>query len=537
MKQFISKLFLVFSIIVALAALIYVLNTVEDKKSPEVKKFNLIITGLGTGNIHPVEARFRPYRGRTMGGFAQMATVINQIKESTAGNAAFSLVSLGNEFAGSADANLTSGSAIVEIMNSMSFDLMLVGNMEFTFGHERLAQLSQIASFSLLSSNVVIEDTLKSPEYILSQAMIEHDNGLRVSFVGLTPPETPTLTPDANVSGLKFLFPKAAFENSLAKIRADGVDIVVLLTAFSPERVGFDILREIASLDVDVLIMVDNSVEAPAPVDRDGMIIKTVSSYNRSMEVDVLKLAVCADTGGIVDFSGDRIAVDNAVFDPCEKVLAVIKKQTKIVQEAQQQQIGYFADKYYRSYHSECPVGNLITDAMLYYTEADIAIHNSGGIRSDISSGAFSLADLHDVLPFENSLISMDLKGTDLVELFRQSATLSRGLLQVSGVSYAFEWIDADNQRLLEVLIDGAPIDEDKTFRVVTNSFLSGGGDFFEAFTRGSNVETGLIQRNVVRDYISLLSEDGPIGLATESRIIRIVDETSEEQNDSLEID
>ena len=74
----------------------------------------------------------------------------------------------------------------------------------------------------------------------------------------------------------------------------------------------------------------------------------------------------------------------------------------------------------------ECLLGNVITDAMLENTGADIVIQNGGGIRADIDAGAVTLGDVLNVLPFGNLISTLDLTGADVL------AALENGVSQVA---------------------------------------------------------------------------------------------------------
>jgi 5'-nucleotidase len=113
----------------------------------------------------------------------------------------------------------------------------------------------------------------------------------------------------------------------------------------------------------------------------------------------------------------------------------------------------------------------------------------------------------------------MDLQGSDLQELFTQSASIRRGILQVSGASYSFTNRSIEDYELKEVLVGNEPIVATKTYSVSTNSFLGDGGDNFLAFRRGRNLRYGRQQRDVVSEYLEKIGREGPIKLSVEGRI------------------
>jgi 2',3'-cyclic-nucleotide 2'-phosphodiesterase (5'-nucleotidase family) len=512
MNSLVSRLFLFLSVTLVIVVSVWLFSP------EEVRKYHLVLTGISKGRMHPFRARFKPYKGKKMGGAAGISALIKETVASFSGEP-FNLVSLGSEISGTADAYFTRGSAIVSALNGLGIELMLVGNIEFTFGQERLRELSREADFAFLSSNVSEGGTGQTPDYLRPEIILYPGRGLRVGMVGLTPPSTPDLTFRGNVAGLEFQTPGIDLKNRIGALRKAGVDLVILLTLYDRERISFEEWKAIADAKPDVCVMIDYAIEEPPPFKKDGVIIKTISGYNKSKEIDVLDLELSADPVSIVSFSGRRFAANHAEIDPDPEVAQIVEKATRKVRALKRHSIAEFAEDYQRQYSQECPIGNMVADAMRAETGAEIALQNSGGIQNNITAGEFTLGDLFDVLPFDNQVVIMDLQGSDLQELFTQSASIRRGILQVSGASYSFTNRSIEDYELKEVLVGNEPIVATKTYSVSTNSFLGDGGDNFLAFRRGRNLRYGRQQRDVVSEYLEKIGREGPIKLSVEGRI------------------
>jgi 5'-nucleotidase len=128
---------------------------------------------------------------------------------------------------------------------------------------------------------------------------------------------------------------------------------------------------------------------------------------------------------------------------------------------------------------------------------AQIALQNPGGIRQDLETAAgnrVTLGHAMAVLPFGNTLVAMNLRGAQIVELLEQQwldgRDAKRGLLQVSeGFSYEWDPAQPEGSRVVpnSVRLNGVALDMNTSYRVVTNNFLAEGGDGFPGFTKGSN--------------------------------------------------
>ena len=152
--------------------------------------------------------------------------------------------------------------------------------------------------------------------------------------------------------------------------------------------------------------------------------------------------------------------------------------------------------------NGETGLCNLITDAFLYaarqtQTGADIALHNSGGIRTNIPAGEITFEKAYNVLPFVNTLCIVEVSGQTILDELEMGARLapgnSRSLLHASGMTYVinatipssviideedlFVGVSGD-RRVCNVLVNGEPIDPEKSYKVVaTNYSLRDKGD------------------------------------------------------------
>ena len=137
----------------------------------------------------------------------------------------------------------------------------------------------------------------------------------------------------------------------------------------------------------------------------------------------------------------------------------------------------------------ECPMGSLIADAMLDRVKdqgVEIAIQNGGGIRASIDAGPVTMGEVLTVLPFQNTLSTFKVPGAAIV------AALENGVgqiedgagrfPQVAGMSYAFDASKAAGERISDVMVNGAPIEADKVYGVVSNNYVRNGGDGYAMF-------------------------------------------------------
>ncbi|NLI76172.1 MAG: bifunctional metallophosphatase/5'-nucleotidase [Candidatus Riflebacteria bacterium] len=510
----IGRLFVLASALLLLSAVVFVFYPRSNRR------YHLLLLGVSKGRIKPMTAKFPPYRGNRMGGAAYVKKRLDQLVASFSGEP-YSILSIGSEISGTADAYFSRGATTIEVLNRLKVDAMLVGNIEFTYGRQRLEELAGLAHFPFLSSNITAMGSDAPPPFLQKDQILSPGNGLKIGVVGLTPPQTPLLTSAGNVAGLRFLPPGRELVDRVKSLRARGVDLVVMLSLYDDERLTETEWAQIVAARPDVLVMVDFEVDPPAPLEKDGIIIKTVSGYNQSKEIDQLDLELPAYGGRIAAWQGRRVPVFCDETAPDSGMEEYLRNHAGELEHLKAERVAEFAADYERQYEQECPIGDLVADAMRDLFQADVALMNSGGIQADVRTGPFTLADLFSVLPFDNQVVAMTLTGQDLLELLSVSASLKRGLLQISGGRYSFANRNTEDFDLKEVTIGNEPLDPARTYRVTTNSFLAEGGDGFWAFKRGKEVQYGPLQREAVRAYLTARSASAPIALATEGRILR----------------
>lgn len=185
---------------------------------------------------------------------------------------------------------------------------------------------------------------------------------------------------------------------------------------------------------------------------------------------------------------------------------------------------------------SESTLGNLVANALRASVDvtpagADFGVVNPGGLRADLlyegstgsdadtnSDGIITYAEANAVLPFVNNLHSVSLTGAQFRKVLEQQwqtnadGTIpSRAYLQLGlsdNVTYTYDASRALGDHITSVAVNGAPIDSARTYKVATFSFLATGGDNFRAFTEGTTVDTGLIDRDA---WIAYLGDHQPL--------------------------
>ncbi|KMQ62928.1 5'-nucleotidase [Chryseobacterium sp. FH2] len=131
----------------------------------------------------------------------------------------------------------------------------------------------------------------------------------------------------------------------------------------------------------------------------------------------------------------------------------------------------------------------------------DAALINIGGIRTTIGKGDIWLKSVFEVMPFENEVIIVKMKGSDLQGLFDYYAKT-----QVNNpVSHLY--IETNNGQLTQTLINGKTVNPTQDYYIATSDYLALGGDNMKFFAKGESIPTGIKLRDLFIEYFKKTPE------------------------------
>ena len=175
-------------------------------------------------------------------------------------------------------------------------------------------------------------------------------------------------------------------------------------------------------------------------------------------------------------------------------------------------------------------MGNLVADAMLDRVKdqgIQIAIANSGGLRASIDAGDVTMGEVLTVLPFQNTLSTFQVSGQTVIEALEngvgQVEEVAGRFPQVAGLKFAFDAAAPAGERVSDVMVmeDGAwtPIEPAKTYGLVSNNYVRGGGDGYAMFTSAENAyDFGPDLADVTAEF---LAQNAPYKPYTDGRIVK----------------
>lgn len=196
-----------------------------------------------------------------------------------------------------------------------------------------------------------------------------------------------------------------------------------------------------------------------------------------------------------------------------EKIISEVIGKTPVLLEASRELVRT----------SETNLGNLVADAMLEKSGADIAVTSGGSVRSSIGIGDITVGNIINVLPFGNYVVVKELTGKQVWDMFENGFSkypeTDGRFPQFSGAVVTFNPKKPAGKRVENIALkDGTPLDLNKTYKVASDDYIAVGGDEYNMFINAKTVANYPALTEIV---IENIKKNGVTNLTTDNRLIR----------------
>ena len=509
----------------------------EEAAAPALQK-DLVI--LFTSDVHCGVGQNWGYAG------------LNAFRDKVAEDNYVLLVDDGDAIQGEPVGTMTTGEAIIRIMNAIKYDIAIPGNHEFDYGMERFLELTKMADFPYISCNFNKEGELVFDPYIIKEF-----DGVKIAFVGVTTPMSlRSSTPryfmnDAGEFIYGFMQDEngeklyAAVQKAVDDARAEGANYVVVMGHMGNEAecspwmyseviantTGIDAWVDGHSHDTDQVVMKN----------KDGQDVVRSACGTKLEHIGMLKIGKDGSISSRLESWGAEFSAPNlfTIINPGSEAeteainllkerLATVVAKTSIDLVINDPEATTEDGKPIRIIRrAETNLGDLCADAYLDQSgEADIAFVNGGGIRATIKAGDITLNDILTVHPFGNSMTVIEVTGQQVLDALEWSVHSLPGEFggfdQVAGMTFEvnpeietpvvedenhmFSHVDdTKERRVSNVKIAGEPLDPEKTYKLASHDYqLLNNGDGYTMYA-GAKVlqESVKLDNQVLIDYIT----------------------------------
>mgnify|MGYP002560911390 FL=1 len=457
------------------------------------------------------------------------------------------LVDAGDFSQGSVYVSLNKGADAVTMLNAVGYDYVTLGNHEFDYGAQQLADNLKNANFDILCSNVLDADGDPAADEAVTSEV--EGSGLKIGFFGLATPETKTKANPALIKGLTFLSGEALYkcaQENIDWLKGQNVDVIICLTHLGVDKesqpnTSYDLYKNTTGID----FIIDGHshtvmTKGPngEPIQSTGTALANVGVIiidNATKKIEENKLVPIwheekkdGKSVTVYDYTKENAAVAaaaKAIMDPIDAEYGEVFAKSAV---------DLNGAKAPGNRTEETNLGDLITDAMMWAIKTKapsvdmtnaVAITNGGGIRAAIKKGDITKKDINTVLPFGNTLAVVYVKGSELLEALEASTYCTPeavgGFPQFAGMEVelniapkydknAKEYPGSEYfgpksiNRITIKSINGKAFDPNATYAVITNNFMAAGGDTYYAFAAAKEqFDTGLPLDEILMEYIT----------------------------------
>lgn len=415
-----------------------------------------------------------------LGGVIRRKAIIDSVRNATPNPVM--LVDAGDAVQGTMFFTLFGGEVEQKLLNHLGYDIQILGNHEFDNGIERLAANLRNAQPVVLSTNYDVDST--ALRGLIRPYYVREIDGKKVGFIAINI-EPAGLIDYANWKGLRYLDGYDA-ANAMAWYlkHIEKVDRVVAIT-----HIGWDDSnglndQQLASRSKDIDVIIgghSHTLLNPAPyvsnAAGDSVLVVQTGSKGRWLgQVDIDLSENGSASSKLYKLTASKNKSDEvieAIISPyrqkADSVGAVKIGRAAIDFPQDSQQLLNLLSDFVASRGEEISGANI-----------DIAIMNKGGIRNGLSKGSITKGDIMTMLPFDNKIVVLELKGKDLLENIEIMCS-QNGQGVSSGVYISY----GEDLKPISATIDGKPVEPDRIYRVATISYLANGGDYMKPLTRG----------------------------------------------------
>ncbi|AVE49696.1 bifunctional UDP-sugar hydrolase/5'-nucleotidase UshA [Serratia marcescens] len=476
-------------------------------------------------------------------GLGAQKTLVDGIRQEVAAQGGSLLLLSGGDInTGVPESDLQDAEPDFRGMNLVGYDAMAIGNHEFDNPLSVLRQQEKWATFPLLSANIYQKST---GQRLFKPYALFDKQGIKIAVIGLTTDDTAKIGNPEYFTDMEFRVPAQEAKQVVEQLRKDEKpDVIIAATHMGHYDNGehgsnapgdVEMARSLPAGYLDMIVgghsqdpvcmagdhrkQADYVPGTPCSPDRQngtwivqahewGKYVGRADFEFRNGElklvhyqlipVNLKKKVEKADGTSERVYYTQQIAEDPTMM----KLLTPFQEKGKAQLGVKIGSVnGKLEGDRSKVRFVQTNLARVMLAAQRERADADFAVMSGGGVRDSIESGDITYKNVLKVQPFGNTLVHVDMKGSEVEQYLAVVANMkpdSGAYAQFANVSLV-----ADGKGVSEVKINGQPLQADKTYRMATLNFNALGGDGYPKLDGlPSYVNTGFIDAEVLKQYI-----------------------------------
>lgn len=444
-------------------------------------------------------------------GYAKMAGLRDAISDT----AYTALVSSGDYLQGGTTGALSHGQYIVDIMKTMDYDAITLGNHEFDYGVPAMLNLLKQVGSPVACVNFRDMNGKRIYEpYVMKQM-----GNKKVAFIGAVTPTAMATEAysffDKDDKQLYDLAEKEVYQmvqEQVNEARKAGADYVVMITHLGEDKNAMNV-------DSHGLVEATNGIDIVLDGHSHSVIPHDIVNNKDGKPIIVTQTGTkLANIGKLLITPDGKLSTELIPMDNCTYVSAKVQHATDSIKNLMDVLVNRKICKLDYDLHildengkqavrrEETNAGDIVTDAYRAITGADFAITNGGGIRSEAKAGDLTYGDVIAFLPYDNYVSIVEITGAQLLDVLETCTSFipveDGDFPQVSGMKFTVH-ASRDTNRVTDLVIvnkttnEYEPVDLNRTYQLATIDYcITGGG-----------LRSKLKKNNVIKPSIVIYNE------------------------------
>lgn len=321
----------------------------------------------------------------------------------------------GDAFQGSYESNMTRGKILVEAFNEMGFDAFVIGNHEFDWGFDEIRKYKDgdlnngEANFTFLGCNIIDKETEQLVDF-LEPYYIKEIDGHKVGIIGAIGYNQESSILASNVEDYDFVYPYDLIKSYTKELREDkDCDSVILSIHDYDEELNEKLAILSGSYQLDAILCGHTHQEVyQTCTNSKGVTIPIVQNRSQNQTISLLEFSFDEGyTFNVEIFDGWEVSNNDSLSGLYNEYYYLKEEKEEVLIST--------------DYISKSELGSVVTNLMKNYSNADIALINTGGVRAYIPRGNLTIGDIFNSFPFDNEIIEVELSGYLLKSLLNNS--------------------------------------------------------------------------------------------------------------------
>ena len=507
----------------------------------KARKFTILHTSdihaqLNTHDEFFLENGVPVYKKR--GGFGVLKTMIDTLRAEDPANTI--VIDGGDCFQGGGVAAMSEGRALVPLMDRIGYDLVLPGNWEVIYGKEMMLKDLGAYKADKICANMfhapypegALATVDKNAEFmgemIFPPYWTKQIAGIKIGFIGYNDPLTPKRQSPAYSYGIAFTKPEVNVAKYIRILRDYEQCMMVFLVTHMGLAQQVDLANKPEVEGVDLILGADTHERVRKPIEGKYSKVTEPGAFGSF----VARLDVVVEDGQVKDSHYELLDVDPEKYPADPGMLALVEAVSAPYKETLSKVVGSTKNTLVRYYVIENPMDNLITDAIMWKLEPEIAISN--GFRfcpPIVAEGRTPTPITNDniwsMIPVDSEAKYGDATGQQIRDWLEQelhnvfakdpAKRFGGWVLRFKGMTANFTMHNEKGKRVNWIKVGKKPIDLARTYLIAA---CEREGDPDDTLCRMEKVKNprraNATMHNILREYFA---QHSPVAPKVEGRI------------------